>query len=172
MSGVQDSLDLHLEPCTYWSWHTWTNVKMQPCTLTPSWLMVSKKIVKYMYVYEIQKTYRNTHTHLYCPYLIASGDVYSNSCLCLWSYWILLSLCDKPLWDCFFFFFDFCSIFYTTHLAATETILDFWLATFGCISHFIDAWFWIFMIQSHYKRVCQAMKLEFMCLICELWSIS
>lgn len=63
MSGVQDSLDLHLELCTYWSWHTWTNVKMQPCTLTPSWLMVSKKIVKYMYVYEIQKTYRNTHTH-------------------------------------------------------------------------------------------------------------
>lgn len=64
MSGVQDFLDLHLEPCTYWSWHTWTNVKMQPCTLTPSWLMVSKKIVKYMYVYEIQKTYRNTHTLL------------------------------------------------------------------------------------------------------------
>lgn len=125
MSGVQDSLDLHLETCTYWSWHTWTNVKMQPCTLTPSWLTVSKNIVKYMYVYEIPKTYRNTHTHLYCPYLIASGDVYSNPCL--WSYWILLSL----MWQTSVrLVFDFCSIFYITRLAATENYPGFLVSYF------------------------------------------
>lgn len=125
MSGVQDSLDLHLETCTYWSWHTWTNVKMQPCTLTPSWLTVSKNIVKYMYVYEIQKTYRNTHT----PLLPISD--------CIWRR-LLQSLSLKLLNSsvsyvtnlCEIGFFDFCSIFYITRLAATENYPGFLVSYF------------------------------------------